>query len=79
MDERVIADKVRSTMSKVFGLDEASISDSSSQDSIEKWDSLGHMNLVVALEEEFGVQLTDDQVIELLNFKLIVQTIKEIT
>jgi acyl carrier protein len=35
---------------------------------IDKWDSLGHMALVAAIEDEFDVQLDTDQVIEMSAF-----------
>jgi acyl carrier protein len=37
---------------------------------IEQWDSLGHMTLVAAIEEEFGVELETEQVIDLSSFKV---------
>jgi acyl carrier protein len=37
---------------------------------IEQWDSLGHMTLVAAIEDEFGVQLDTDQVIDMSSFKV---------
>jgi acyl carrier protein len=37
---------------------------------IGQWDSLGHMTLVAAIEDEFGVQLETDQVIDLSSFKV---------
>jgi acyl carrier protein len=37
---------------------------------IEQWDSLGHMTLVTAIEDEFGVQLETEQVIDLSSFKV---------
>jgi acyl carrier protein len=37
---------------------------------IEQWDSLGHMTLVAAIEDEFGVQLETEQVIDLSSFKV---------
>lgn len=33
-----------------------------------KWDSLAHMSLVAALEDEFGVMLDTDEVIDLSSF-----------
>jgi acyl carrier protein len=32
------------------------------------WDSLGHMSLVMAIEDEFGLALTADHVIEIESF-----------
>ena len=69
--------RVRSIMSKVFGVDEGEITPDASQDTLEKWDSLRHMNLIVALEEEFGITLQDEQVLELLNYALVCEVVKE--
>jgi acyl carrier protein len=33
------------------------------------WDSLGHMSLVVAIEEEFGVEFEPDDLIEMKSFQ----------
>jgi acyl carrier protein len=37
---------------------------------IDQWDSLGHMTLVAAIEDEFGVQLDTEQVIDMSSFKV---------
>jgi acyl carrier protein len=37
---------------------------------IDQWDSLGHMSLVAAIEDEFGVQLDTEQVIDMSSFKV---------
>jgi len=37
---------------------------------------LKHMNLIVALEEEFGVTFSEDEIVEMLNYKLIKETLK---
>ena len=58
-------------MSAVFEISTGEINDESSPDTIESWDSLKHMNMVVALEEEFKVKFTDDNITELINMKLI--------
>jgi len=49
----------------------SAIGDDASPDTIENWDSLRHMNLVLALEEEFGIELTDDQTVEIMSYPLI--------
>ncbi len=70
-------DKIKSIMSKVFNVSLDSINDKSSPDNIESWDSLNHMNLIVVLEEEFDMQFTDTELIELINYSLIKAVIKE--
>ncbi|BCJ77260.1 acyl carrier protein [Catellatospora sp. IY07-71] len=44
---------------------------------IEQWDSLGHMTLVAAIEDEFGVQLDTDQVIDLSSFKVAADMLRD--
>ena len=51
--------RIKQVMSDVFNIDINSINDTSSPDNIENWDSLKHMNLITALEEEFGVIFDD--------------------
>jgi acyl carrier protein len=48
-----------------------------SPDTIENWDSVRHMNLVLALEEEFDFEFTDDQVVEIISYALIKIVLKE--
>jgi acyl carrier protein len=69
--------KIREIMAQVFNVPEVSIDSLSSPDSIESWDSLRHMNLVTALEEEFNVRFTYEQISEMLNFSLIIEVLKE--
>lgn len=69
--------KLKEVLSRIFNVDLGVITDDASPDTIENWDSLRHMNLVLALEEEFGVEFTDDQVVEILSYKLIKIVLKE--
>ena len=73
-----IEDRVKKVLSNVFGINATSISADVSPDNIEKWNSLGHMNLVIALEEEFGITFNDQQLIEMMSYPLIICTVKEI-
>jgi acyl carrier protein len=63
--------KIKEVMSAVFEIPLESISDDSSYDNIENWDSLRHLNLILALEEEFEVSIPDEEVGNLVNYKLI--------
>ena len=70
--------KIKQVMSAVFEIPVESIVDYASSDNIENWDSLRHLNLILALEEEFGVSIPDDEVGNLVNYKLIQITINEL-
>ncbi len=66
---------IKRVMADVFGIDIGLINGNSSPDDIENWDSLKHMNLIVALEDEFDIEFNDDDIGNLLNFQLISHTI----
>ena len=65
-------------MSQVFGLPVEAIQDDASADTIESWDSVKHMNLVMALEEEFGMCFADEQIIELQSCDAIVEALRAV-
>ena len=74
----MVADKIRAVMGRVFGVDPASIDGEASPGNVEQWDSLRHMNLVLALEDEFDVRFPDDQVEQLISFRLIELSLREL-
>lgn len=75
--DKTIEEKIRVLMAVVFEVPGEEIHAESSSETIESWDSLKHMNLVVALEEEFGIIFDDDEIIQMLNFALIALIVKE--
>lgn len=73
----MMEDKIKNIMATVFSCETLEIDDSSSSDTLENWDSLRHMNLIVSLEEEFNLNFTDDETMEMLNYKLIYLVISD--
>ena len=71
-------ERVYKIISQVFNVPIENINDESSSDDIETWDSLKHMNMVLALEEEFNVQFGEEQILEMLNVGLTIEILKEI-
>jgi acyl carrier protein len=55
-------DRVQRIFADVFGVPVESIHPDSSPETIEAWDSLQHLNLVLALEQEFQVQFTPEEI-----------------
>ena len=72
MDERI-----KSVMAAVFGSSPDDNDETASVDTIVQCDSLISLNLVTALEEEFGVQFTDVELLDMVNFKIIKLTLLE--
>ena len=62
-----IFEQVRGIASDVFGVPANTITAESSPQSIESWDSMQHLNLVLAIEERFGVQFEPEEIEEMKN------------
>ena len=69
--------RISLVMSSVFEVEHENINEDSSSDNLENWDSIRHLNLILALEEEFGIVIPDEEVGNLVNFKLIEIIINE--
>ena len=70
-------DKVIAVATDVFQVPQASLSAASSPDTIETWDSLHHLNFVVALEQEFNVQFSPEEIEQLLSIELTTALVEE--
>ena len=57
-------------MSNVFIFDIANISEDNKS---KNWDSLKHMNLILALEDEFDLKFKNSEIIQMDNFVSILQ------
>jgi acyl carrier protein len=53
--------RVRQVASDIFAVPVESIGADSSMDTIEAWDSMQHLNLVLALEEKFDVHFSPEE------------------
>lgn len=69
-------DRIKNVMAAVFDLSPDKISDDSSPHEITAWDSIKHLNLVLALEEEFDIRFEEAEIPSLVNFKIIAATIR---
>tara|TARA_Y100001970_G_C13879268_1_gene673040 strand:- start:361 stop:588 length:228 start_codon:yes stop_codon:yes gene_type:complete len=72
-------EKLKKTFSKIVGIKVSTIKPQTSPKNTKKWDSLAHMNLVMALEKQFKIKFTDDEITEMLSYELIVEIIKNKT
>jgi len=68
--------KVKEVLSRILEITVEEIDEETSPDTVDSWDSLQHMKLIMALEEEFGVQFANAQIVEMLNLPLIVTALK---
>jgi acyl carrier protein len=69
--------RIKTIMANVFLIDESEIKENASPDSIPQWDSIGHLNLITSLEEEFDIIFSEEQIIEMLNLPLVIEITRE--
>ncbi|HEX9729008.1 MAG TPA: acyl carrier protein [Gemmatimonadales bacterium] len=60
-----IVPRLHAVIADVFGVREDAVTDDDSPDSIEAWDSATHIQLVFALEAEFGVRFEPQEIADL--------------
>ena len=69
--DKDIEQSIRSIFAEVFDLPIEEITDQSNPDNIKKWDSLGHINLILALEEKFKITFSPESVVEMMSVQAI--------
>ncbi len=69
--------RVRSVVAQVLELPEEQLDAASSPDTIEIWDSLQHLNMVLALEQEFNLQFTPEEIEQMLSLELMTLLVEE--
>ena len=67
---------VKKIMAKVLKIDLNKISFDTSVNEVPSWDSLKHIDLIIALEKKFNIQFSDVEVPTMVNFRIITATIQ---
>lgn len=67
-------DKLNKVLCEVFRLKENELDMGISMTDLVQWDSLTHMDLVTSLEDEFSIQFSMDEIMNMKN----IQAIKEV-
>ena len=70
--------KLKPVIAAVLEIEATDIDETSSMDTIEAWDSIKHMDLILSLEEEFGVVVPDEEAGDLTSYALIKLVMKEL-
>jgi acyl carrier protein len=68
-----VLERLGKVFQQVFDHDPAQFSERTTPEDVSKWDSIGHMNLVGGMEEEFGQQFDVDEIMEMENVAKILQ------
>jgi acyl carrier protein len=66
-----VADRISQIVSSVLDIPLDQLNDDTSPDDVPSWDSMAHINMVMAFEQEFDISLMPEDQEEMLSIKLI--------
>lgn len=67
MSREEVFERLNGVFRDVFDDDSIEVNDTTTADDIEDWDSLEHINLMAAVESEFGIKFSMGQVVTMKN------------
>ncbi len=76
MTESGLENRVKNVISAVFDIPVESVSIQTSNKNVKNWDSLNIINLMIALESEFGIALDVDEAVDLLSVEKIIGVLR---
>jgi acyl carrier protein len=78
IDTSTLTERVCETAAAVFDVPPGQVTPDSSTDTIEQWDSLGRLSLVLELEQAFAVELAPEVVEQLTSVRAIVAALVQL-
>lgn len=77
MERNEILEKVQSIFRDVLDNEDIVLADETVADDIEEWDSLSHIQLIVAIEKSFGIKFTSKEIMRWQNVGQMIDTLLE--
>ena len=77
MEREEIFSKLNEIFIDVLDLDECELTDATSANDIEEWDSLSHIQLIVAIEKAFKIKFTSLEIMKWTNVGEMVNSMEE--
>lgn len=77
MERKIIFEKLNEIFIDVLDLDECELTEETSADDIEEWDSLSHIQLIVAIEKAFKIKFTSLEIMKWANVGEMVNSMEE--
>jgi len=65
-------EEIKELFADTFDIEESDVTDDTNKDSVASWDSLNHLRLVTALEQEFSVSFSMDEINSMTSFAAVV-------
>jgi acyl carrier protein len=70
-------ESVEAVVARVFGVDVDTIDENSTPESVEGWDSMGHLNLLAALEKGYSVSIDIGDAMEMVSVRRIREILRD--
>jgi acyl carrier protein len=70
-------EKYKNVFMDSFSINETQLKDNLEYNSIETWDSVGHMGMIASLEEAFEIELETDDIIDFSSFEKGIELLKK--
>jgi len=64
-DDKNVEAAIKAIMGRIFEIRPEDITDKTRRRELERWDSLSHLALLTALQEEFHIEIPPDQALEM--------------
>jgi len=77
MERKEIFEELNEIFMDVLDLEDVELQDETKADDIEEWDSLSHIQLIVAIEKKFKIKFTSSEIMKWKNVGELVDSIEE--
>jgi acyl carrier protein len=75
-NNKTASSKLRSAFSDVFGISPDHVHPELGPGDVERWDSMGHVMLIAAIETEFSIKFEVEEIMEFTSFQSILSAIE---
>ena len=70
-------EKYKNCFIESFSIEESALEGNLEYESVEEWDSIGHMTLMSGLEEGFGIAMDTDDIVDFSSYKKGIEILKK--
>ena len=70
-------EKYQDIFTKSLSIDSKKFNENLKYNEIQEWDSIGHMSLMSAFEEDFGITLETDDIVDFSSYKKGIEILKK--
>ncbi len=74
--DTALFEQIQTLLAEIFEVELQEVSDETQFGDLPKWDSMGHMDLLVALESQFGIEISAESIGELVSVPVILAAIQ---